>query len=75
MKPGYSKLILHDLLLQSRDYPLVAAGSDTNIIAVDAWGLRTGRRWRSMMDQAGLVVLGIWKGEGDKGIIMAEVSG
>ena len=78
MKPGYSKLILNEIVLPDKGAPLQMALWDMQMMVVLGGRERTERAWRQLLSSVGLEVVGIWQppaakggGSGGEGIIEA----
>lgn len=72
MKPGYSKLLIFEWILPSKDVPMYPALLDINMMAVLNGQERTEEQWLGMLDQAGLEVSKFWKVTADQeGLIEA----
>ena len=70
MKPGYSKIILNELVLPDKGMSLTAAQLDITMMAVLAATERTERQWRELIDSVGLRIEKIWtKVEEEESII------
>ena len=78
MKPGYSKLILNEIVLPDKGAPLQMALWDMQMMVMVGGRERTEREWRQLLGCVGLEVVGIWQppatmggGSGGEGIIEA----
>ena len=60
MKPGYSKIILNEMVLPDIGITLTAAQIDITMMCALAATERTEGQWRQMMDSAGLIIEKIW---------------
>ncbi len=60
MKPGYSKIIVNEIVLPDKGMTLTAAQLDITMMSAMAATERTERQWRAIMDAAGLVIEKIW---------------
>ena len=60
MKPGYSKIILNELVLPDKGMSLTAAQLDITMMAALAATERTERQWRELIDPVGLRIEKIW---------------
>ena len=60
MKPGYSKIIINEIVLPDKGMTLTAAQLDITMMCAMAATERTERQWRAIMDAAGLVIENIW---------------
>ena len=57
MTPGYSKLILGELILRNTRTLLLAAGFDLQMMALHSGMERSERQWRALLGGAGLEVV------------------
>ena len=62
MEPGYSKLIINDIVLPDQGATRFAAQSDMNMLALLAAMERSETQWRQLLEKAGLEVVKIWPG-------------
>jgi hypothetical protein len=71
MKPGYSKLLLHEMIVSDQGAPLFYAQLDMTMMAFNAGMERTAEQWKILIEQAGLVVVKIYDAadEGADGIV------
>lgn len=60
MTPGYSKIILNELVLPDRGCGMVAAQVDITMMACLAATERSERQWRQVVGSAGLKIEKIW---------------
>lgn len=60
MTPGYSKIILNELVLPDKNCGLIPAQLDIAMMAELAAAERTERQWREVVDSAGLKIEKIW---------------
>ena len=74
MKPGYSKLFVHELIVADRGASTWTTTQDFNMMTLCATLERTEGQWRDMLDQAGFKVVGVYpsKDGESEGIIEAE---
>jgi hypothetical protein len=74
MKPGYSKLFVHELIVAERGASIWSTTQDFNMMTLCATMERTEGQWREMLGQANLKVVGVYPSkDGDsEGIIEAE---
>lgn len=56
MVPGYSKLILHELVLRDVGAALFPSLIDVNMMAVLSGMVRTERQWTTLLDSVGLEI-------------------
>jgi len=75
MKPGYSKLFVHELIVPEREASTWMVTQDFNMMTLCATMERTEQEWREMLSDAGLTVIGVYSdGDGvSEGVIEAEV--
>ena len=62
MTPGYSKIILNELVLPDQGCGIVAAQLDISMMALLAATERSERQWRNVVGSAGLKIENIWTG-------------
>ena len=60
MTPGYSKIILNELVLPDQGCNLIAAQVDITMMACCASTERSERQWRQLVESAGLKIERIW---------------
>lgn len=74
MTPGYSKLLVADVVMPEQDAPLRQTGLDIAMLFLHSGSQRTETDSRKLVESAGFKVNKIWlpPGDGD-GIIEAEV--
>lgn len=75
MKPGYSKLFVHELIVPDREASTWVVTQDFNMMTLCATMERTEEQWKKMLADAGLKVVGVYEAEDgvSEGIIEAEV--
>ncbi|KAF9869942.1 hypothetical protein CkaCkLH20_12551 [Colletotrichum karsti] len=75
MKPGYSKLLIHDHIIDDDKPPHPhAAGYDILMMVLGSAQERTEKQWRSLMDAAGLRIVKIWRtASAVQGVIEVEL--
>jgi O-methyltransferase domain len=74
MKPGYSKLLLGENVLQDVDCHLFPALLDWGMMALHCGMTRTVGRWRSLCEKSGLKLVKYWPPPGDgDGILEVEL--
>ncbi|GIZ39501.1 hypothetical protein CKM354_000288300 [Cercospora kikuchii] len=76
MKPGYSKLLIHDLVLPDKGASQFQAAFDMVMMTFNAGIERSRTQWEELLKKAGLRLEGIWHGEGGEdadGIVQAVV--
>ncbi|RAK96778.1 O-methyltransferase [Aspergillus ibericus CBS 121593] len=62
MDPGYSRIIISDFVLPDTDAQLLQASLDIQMMSIGSGVERSERQWRELLDEAGLEITGIWKG-------------
>ena len=62
MVPGYSKVIINDIVLPDRGATRFATQSDMNMLALLASMERSETQWRDLLRQAGFEVIKVWPG-------------
>ncbi|CAJ2504618.1 Uu.00g120120.m01.CDS01 [Anthostomella pinea] len=60
MKPGYSKLLLHEMIIPEQGASTFHAMLDMTMMAFNAGMERTENQWRSLLEKAGLTVVKVW---------------
>ncbi|PYH40352.1 S-adenosyl-L-methionine-dependent methyltransferase [Aspergillus saccharolyticus JOP 1030-1] len=60
MEPGYSRVLIMDMVLPDTNVPLLQASLDIQMMSIGAGVERSERQWRALLGQAGLEVTGIW---------------
>ena len=74
MKPGFSKLLINEYVVPDFGAPWSITSMDWLMMALGAVKERTEKQWRSLLEQAGLKVVGIWTYEqGIESLIEAEI--
>lgn len=74
MLPGYSKLLIGNVILSDENVPLRQSGLDIAMLLMHSGCQRSESEWRALLRDAGLEVKKVWHPEGDgDGIIEAEV--
>ncbi|KAF3018914.1 hypothetical protein E8E14_010495 [Neopestalotiopsis sp. 37M] len=75
MKPGYSKLLLHEMIIPEEGAPPFFAMLDMTMMAFNSGMERTERQWEALLDQAGFKVIKFWPPpeQGADGIVEAEL--
>ncbi|BCS24052.1 uncharacterized protein APUU_40496A [Aspergillus puulaauensis] len=70
MTPGYSKLLINDMLVPEQGASKYQAGADISMMAFSGGMERTKPQWRALLETAGFQIVEFWEpaGEGD-GII------
>lgn len=74
MTPGYSRLIIHELILPEQNADKTSAVFDLAMMAFNAGMERTGTQWREMLGQAGFQNVRVWTAPevGADGVIEAK---
>lgn len=65
MKPGYSKLLINEMVVPLKGASLFTVQSDFNMMASLGGMERTEEQWRELLGEAGLEVERIWTGRED----------
>lgn len=65
MKPGYSRLLLGENVLQDTDCHLYPALLDWGMMVLHSGMTRTVGRWRMLLEKAGLNLVKYWAPPGD----------
>ena len=76
MKPGYSKLLIHDLVLPDQGANQYQATWDMVMMTFNAGIERSRSQWSDLLRKAGLRLEGVWHGDGGQdadGIVQAVV--
>ena len=73
MKPGYSKLLINDVVMPSTGATSFVTGSDMNMMAIFAAVERSESHWRQLLQQAGFKIVKIWPGVPES-VIEAELA-
>ncbi|KAI5921763.1 sterigmatocystin 8-O-methyltransferase [Camillea tinctor] len=60
MRPGYSKLLLHEMIVPERGASTFHAMFDLSMMAFNAGMERTERQWEALLDEAGFRVVKFW---------------
>ncbi|GAM38978.1 hypothetical protein TCE0_034f10141 [Talaromyces pinophilus] len=73
MTPGYSKLLLHEMIVLEEGAPQFQAQLDMTMMAFNSGMERTAKQWRELLESVGLRVVKIWEPveEGADGIVEA----
>lgn len=76
MIPGYSKLLIGNIILPDENVPLRASGLDIAMLFLHSGSQRSEAEWRALLEEGGFTVIKVWLPHGDgDGIIEAEVPG
>lgn len=73
MKPGYSKILINDVVLPNKGVPAMPTESDIAMMACFAAMERSESQWRSLLESAGLKIVKIWQGVSES-VIEAELA-
>lgn len=60
MKPGYSKLLIHEMIVPEQGASTFHAMLDMAMMAFNSGMERTERQWRELLENAGFEVLKVW---------------
>ncbi|KAL4800935.1 o-methyltransferase [Aspergillus venezuelensis] len=73
MTPGYSKLLVHEMIVLEQGAPQFQAQLDIAMMAFNGGMERTRQQWRGLLEKAGLQVVEFWDpvDEGGDGIVEA----
>lgn len=74
MTPGYSKLLIHDLVLPNIHATEIQARFDLTMMTFNAGMERSEREWTGLLEEAGFKVTGVWGLPDRDGIVEAEVA-
>jgi hypothetical protein len=75
MLPGYSKLLVGNIILPDENVPLRQSGLDIAMLCMHSGSQRNEAEWRALLGEAGFDVRKVWKPDGDgDGIIEAVIS-
>jgi hypothetical protein len=75
MLPGYSKLLVGNIILPDENVPLRQSGLDIAMLSMHSGSQRGEAEWRALLGEAGFGVERVWKPHGDgDGIIEAEIA-
>ncbi|MCJ1264909.1 hypothetical protein MMC22_004784 [Lobaria immixta] len=76
MKPGYSRLLIEDLVLPDRGADMRQASLDMTMYFMPEGIERTAGQWKDLLERAGLQIIKIWSdGSGMESVIEAELEG
>ena len=74
MTPGYSKLLINELVIPDQGVSLFMSRSDMNMMAVLGSMERSEAQWRELLEPIGLSIINIWAGDdGSESIIEAQL--
>lgn len=73
MKPGYSRLLLHELIVPEQHTDTFTAVFDLVMMSFNAGAERTEQQWKGLLDISGFKVIKVWPAPemGADGIIEA----
>jgi hypothetical protein len=73
MKPGYSKLYIHEMIVPETQVPPYIAMLDMTMMCFNAGLERTARQWKELLAEVGLEVVKVWPPpeEGAGGVVEA----
>ncbi|OCL15368.1 hypothetical protein AOQ84DRAFT_404263 [Glonium stellatum] len=60
MIPGYSKILVNDIFLSEKTYPMQSAGPDWLMMITFSGIKRTEAQWQKLLDEAGLGATEVW---------------
>jgi hypothetical protein len=61
MKPGYSKLLIKELMIPDRDAPWALTALDVNVMQSLSGQERTEAQFRNLLESAGFKIDGMWR--------------
>lgn len=74
MKPGYSRLLIEDMVLPDRGATMRQASVDVEMYFMPGGIERTVGQWEDLLEFAGLQIIKIWSdGSGMESVIEAEL--
>ena len=74
MKPGYSRLLIEDLVLPDQGADMRQASVDMTMYFVPGGIERTAGQWKDLLECEGLQIIKIWSdGSGMESVIEAEL--
>ena len=75
MKRGYSRVLIHDMVLPVTGASAVQTATDVEMMANVSAYERTEAMWTKLVTDAGLKIIKIWKdGRGNEGLVEAELA-
>lgn len=76
MSPGYSKLLIHEMIVPEKGADIVHATLDIAMMCFGGGKERTAKQWTQLLESAGLIISGMWPGPEPSaaGIIEAMVA-
>lgn len=60
MTPGYSKLLIHELIVPEQHVDTFTAVFDLVMMSFNAGAERTETQWRELLDKCGFEVIRVW---------------
>lgn len=77
MKPGYSRLLIHDLIIPEQNADRFSGVFDLVLMAFSCGVERTGTQWRELLGKAGFGVVKVWHAPepGADGLVEAMLEG
>ena len=73
MKPGYSRLLINEMVIPDRNAPLLMTALDLTMLAHHSGLERSEKMWRELLPRAGLKIVEVLTSPGAEGIIEAVV--
>ena len=74
MKPGYSKLLINEIVIPNKGADRMNTSLDLVMMSVVAAEERTHGNWARLLNQAGLRIVKLWSfGVGTESVIEAEL--
>lgn len=74
MKPGYSKLLIHELILPDSGAAEIQARFDLVMMTFNGGMERSKAQWTDLLEDAGFVNIKFWEHGDADGIVEAEVA-
>lgn len=74
MTPGYSKLLIHDLVLPDIGATEIQARFDLVMMTFNAGMERSEREWTKLLEESGFKITGVWGFPDRDGIVEAELA-
>ena len=60
MRPGYSKLLIHEMIVPEQGASIFHAMLDMTMMVFNGGMERTEKQWRALLEKAGLRVIEVW---------------
>ena len=73
MKPGYSKILLNEMVVPDKEADIVATQVDMIMMAALAACERSESHWKSLMEAAGLKIEKVWTDSPDSESVIEVV--